>query len=146
MHNWYYLANCAYVKNMRTDMTTNTLKIEQKEKALYQINKMIIGIIILNFLDGILTHIGVIKKYTVEINLLMVNIVSDFNKLLLYKLILPTIALVIVYYIFNKHCSRKMPVGEFMVKLCFWTYSIIMAMHIVWIAMVIYNSIPFSLK
>lgn len=114
-------------------MVAATAQIFLQDEQSLRISRSIISIIILNLTDGILTYIGVTNNYVYEMNILMVNIVSDLNKLMLFKLLLPTCALLAVLNIFNRNDYRKMPVGHALVKICLVAYSVIFLMHCYWI-------------
>ncbi len=100
-----------------------------------RINARIFLIILFNLIDGILTYIGVSKNYIVEMNLLMVNVVTDLNKLLLYKLLLPTLALTIIAFLLNKKGDKRMPFARKLVNTCFWIYVFVLATHFLWLVM-----------
>ncbi|MCX7710770.1 MAG: DUF5658 family protein [Clostridia bacterium] len=122
-------------------MTTSAIPIGIQNSEAVKINKMLRYLIVLNILDGLLTHIGVTTQYVVEVNRLMVDIVSNFQKLMLYKILLPTCALLLVMHIFHRCQYKDMPVARFFVKICFWVYLAILFLHIFWIVMVLYGFI-----
>lgn len=62
----------------------------------------------LNAADGILTYLGVQSEYAVEVNAIMVPIVTNPVKLFLYKNFLPSILIGILYFIIKKGKGKSL--------------------------------------
>lgn len=60
-------------------------------------------IMILNFIDGILTYLGIYFGYAYEKNALIVDIMSNLYGVLFIKLLLPTLLLFMVYKIISQN-------------------------------------------
>jgi hypothetical protein len=109
------------------------------EVNLRKTNKKIFYIFVLNAIDGILTYIGVSNNYTFEANKLMVSVVSNFNKMLLFKIFIPSLMLALVAYAINKNDSVKMPIARFLINISFLVYTLVLFFHFIWIGMLLYN-------
>ena len=88
---------------------------------------------ILNIVDGICTYIGRKFKIITEANLLMSNIIDQLDTLLLYKILLPSILIIGLYFLL-KQSNRY---NQSLVKLlCFFAVSIYtgtICLHSYWI-------------
>ena len=131
------LMNGMHARRMHVDIPSK--EFEDRAIGLKTINRKIFLIILFNIIDGILTYVGVINNYTVETNKIMVNVVSHFERLMLFKLFLPTLVLLAIAFIMNKYKYTKMPVACFFVSICFWVYCFVLLTHVVWIGMLTYS-------
>ncbi|MDP4095098.1 MAG: DUF5658 family protein [Bacillota bacterium] len=105
------------------------------------INFKIFCIIILNAIDGILTYIGVSSGYAVELNRIMIGVVSDFWKLVLVKILTPTVLLILIAYLMNKFSYKKMKLASAFINICFGAYIVVMFIHMVCLGMLFYSRI-----
>lgn len=69
-------------------MKTSGINEKDCARKIHQLLGWIIG---LNVLDGILTYIGVKKGYGMEVNSLMLPVVTDFFLIIIYKFLLPVL-------------------------------------------------------
>jgi hypothetical protein len=107
--------------------------ISTKNTLVKKTNKKLVLILILNITDGLLTYIGVSNNYAVEVNILMASVVTDFGRLLIYKLLLPSALILFVAFIINKYDYSKMTIARLFINLCFGLYICVLMLHIVWI-------------
>lgn len=104
-------------------------------------NFKLVCILLLNIADGLLTYYGVSKAYAVEVNLLMLPVVSNVRSLLFYKILLPTVLIALVVFIINKYDYSRMFFARLFINICFGIYIAVLLLHFVWIGMLVYSKL-----
>lgn len=100
---------------------------------IYNAKKYFIYIGMQNILDMILTLVGTINEYGVEINPLLSPILNNIYFFILIKGIIPTLLLLLVF-IRLKHGKLDDIIKSIKyLKLCFNWYIIILSSHLIWI-------------
>lgn len=90
-------------------------------------------IIYMNLTDGIATYIGVNYFEVTELNKIMVNIVTDIKKLIIFKILIPTLLL---FFILDKAKSNEVKESKIctlLINICFFVYLIAIIFHIIWL-------------
>lgn len=100
-------------------------------------NIKLLFLLLFNAADGLLTYLGVTRYHTVEMNVIMAGVVSDYGSLTIYKLLLPSYAILLAAYLINRYDYSRMLVARALIDACFIVYSIVMANHAFWLAAVL---------
>lgn len=102
-------------------------------------NKKLLYIALMNTIDGILTYIGVSNNYVFEVNKLMINVVSNFNRLVFIKLLIPTLFISLTAILINKYNYSKMTISRLLINICLGVYIFVLFTHVVWMGMLVYT-------
>jgi len=107
------------------------------KKIRTNIQKRLYLLLLMNFVDGIATYVGVNYFGTTEMNKLMKNIVTDLEKLIIFKLLIPSLLLIFVITAFRINNSIKhSKLSNIVVNVCFYIYTVTLFAHILWLFIV----------
>lgn len=100
-------------------------------------NVKLLFILFFNTADGFFTFYGISNNYIIEMNRLMATFISNFNKLFIFKFIIPSLSLLLILYLINRYDFSKMYVAKSFINICLYTYIFVFILHLIWMGRLI---------
>lgn len=115
-----------------------SVKKEDRLETIRRIDKFLAMLLLLNAADGFLTYLGVQSGYAVEVNALMVSIVTDSLKLCIYKILLPSFLVGLLAFIVRKAKPQSLLRVSKIIQGVVWIYICVLLLHAIWIWCAVY--------
>ena len=88
---------------------------------------------LLNILDGVYTYIGIHLGIITEANKIMVSVIANPFKILIIKILIPTIVLILISKGIKEGFIKLHKASKIIVNMVLYTYAAVLCIHAVWV-------------